>query len=189
MAYKKTELGRLAAEVRAELGLGDNARFDPHAWAALWGVPFKALGDIASAPEAVDYFTRVAPGSWSAALLRNGPGHVVVYNSSHSPERVLSNLAHEIAHLVAEHELDGSWMQDENGCGAARPNDEKEAAELAGALLVPAAVARQHAIYGRSEQALALKYGVSVPMALWRMRESGGTVIRQRYLAKQRRGR
>ena len=50
--------------------------------------------------------------------------------------RVRSNLAHEIAHLVAQHSLNTGWMTDDK-CLGSGASQEKEAAELAGALLVP----------------------------------------------------
>jgi hypothetical protein len=181
----KAALGRLAAEVRAELELDDDIAFDPWAWAKLWGVPFLALDEVENAPAAVRHFTEAATASWSAALIQDGFGQLVIFNSAHSPARIRSNLAHEVAHIVAEHELNAAWMGEENGCGGARPKDEKEAAELAGALLIPAAAAKAHAIYDRSAGALAARYGVSEPMARWRMRESGGTVIRQRIFSKR----
>lgn len=186
MPYSNAALGRLATEIRTELGLSDGAVFDPWAWSDLWGVPFLALDTIKNADAAVAHFTSTATASWSAALVQNGDGQLVIFNSAHSDVRIRSNLAHEVAHIVAEHELDAAWMGEDNGCGGARPADEKEAAELAGALLIPAEVAKMHAIYNRPASTLARQYGVSDQMAQWRMFRSGGTVIRQRSLQKRR---
>lgn len=186
MGYTKAALGRLAAEVRRELGLAQAAPFDPHLWAREYGVPFVSLEEVAASTEAVDHFMMNRPERWSAALLKNGTGHIVVYNNAHTNVRVRSNLAHEVAHLVAEHTLNSSWMEDD-GCAGGGKAQESEAAELAGALLIPADVARVHAIRGQTAVSLATSYEVSVEMATWRMRVSGGARIAQR--ARVRRGR
>ena len=179
MVYTKAALSRLATEVRRELDLSDSVPFDPHAWAEEYGIPFVSLQDLSDAAEAVGHFVRDRPERWSAALVKNGTGHLVVYNSAHSDVRVRSDLAHEIAHLVAEHELNAAWMDDARCSGASKPQ-EKEASELAGALLVPMEAAKAHAIKRRGASSLALQYGVSVEMASWRMRVSGGEIIAQR---------
>ncbi|KAA0921650.1 ImmA/IrrE family metallo-endopeptidase [Rhodococcus sp. ANT_H53B] len=103
------------------------------------------------------------------------------------PERTRSNLAHEVAHFAAEHELSDAWLDESGQCGASTKDNEKEANELGGALLVPAAAAKAHAISGGSSDELAEKYCVSVPMAEWRMRVSGGLIIAQRARAKRSR--
>ncbi|MGI8667626.1 MAG: ImmA/IrrE family metallo-endopeptidase [Jatrophihabitans sp.] len=121
------------------------------------------------------HFVKERPEIWSALLTRYDLQHVVLYNPAHSPERIRSNLAHELAHLAAEHELTEAWLDDQGHCSGSSSDQEQEAAELAGALLVPAEVA--HAIRGGDVEALAAKYEVSVPMARWRMQASGGQKI------------
>jgi hypothetical protein len=71
-------------------------------------------------------------------------------------------------------------MDDDGKCSGSSHDQEQEAAELAGALLVPAHVARAHAIRGGTADALALKYKVSWPTANWRMQLSGGPTIAAR---------
>lgn len=182
----KEQLRRLAAEVRAELALTPEQAFDPHLWSEEWGVPLLSLANATEDPEALHRLTVEAPELWSAALISVGSGHAVIYNHSHAPARVLSDLTHEIAHLVAEHRIDSAWMEPGGKKCGASPEHEKEAAELGGALLIPTEKARAHAVAGRSEWALAERYGVSVEMAIWRMRASGGTVIRRRMLNRRR---
>ena len=183
MGYTNAALARLAAEVRLELGLADSVPFDPHLWAREYGVPFLSLDEIGAGPASVSRFTIERPELWSAALVKSGSGHFVVYNTAHADVRVRSNLAHEIAHLVAEHSLNSGWMTDDK-CAGSGASQEKEAAELAGALLVPKEKAKLHAIRGGDPAALALAYNVSFEMAQWRMRASGGAVIAQRSKSK-----
>ena len=185
----KAELGRLAQAVREETGCGRLDPFDPWAWSTENGVPFLSLDDLDITPAARRRFTVERPGAWSAALTRAGMQHLVIYNSSHSAERTRSNLAHEVAHFAAEHALTDAWM-DSSGpsgrCGATSKPEEEEATELAGALLVPAEVAKAHAIEGRPVESLAAKYRVSVEMAKWRMRMSGGPTIARRSASRRR---
>jgi Zn-dependent peptidase ImmA (M78 family) len=185
VSYTKAALARLATEVRHELGLTESAPFDPHLWAKEYGVPFVSLEEVAASTAAVEHFMENSPERWSAALIKNGSGHLVVFNSAHASVRVRSNLAHEVAHLVAEHELNSNWVSDD-GCTSGGKAQETEAAELAGALLIPAAVAKLAAIRGRPPFALAADYEVSVEMATWRMRVSGGEIIARR--SRMRRG-
>lgn len=183
----KAALGRLARAVRAETGCAPHEPFDPWKWSTDNGIPFLSLDDIDVPPAARHHFVVERPAVWSALLTRYDMQHVVIYNPAHSRERVRSNLAHEVAHFAAEHELSQAWMDDNGHCGAASSDDETDAAELAGALLVPAEAARTHAVAGGSVEALAATYDVSVPMARWRMGASGGTVIAQRARRKVRR--
>ena len=186
MAYTKASLTRIAAEVRAELGLLDSEPFDPHAWSEEYGVPFVSLDEVPISELARQRFMRDRPDLWSAALLQDGTGHLVLFNPAHSSERVRSNLAHEVAHFVAEHALTPAWLDDEGGCGSTAPSQEKEAAELAGALLVPFERAKVHSMRDGDPVALARQFGVSPAMAGWRMRASGGAIITKRARQKSR---
>ncbi|NTW38287.1 MAG: ImmA/IrrE family metallo-endopeptidase [Cellulomonadaceae bacterium] len=181
----KAELGRLAAAVRAETGCGPGDPFDPWAWSEENGIPFLSLDDLPVNAAAKRHFTVTRPGVWSAALARTGMQFVVIYNSAHSPERTRSNLAHEVAHFAAEHELSAAWIDEKGSCGSSSKGDEKDASELAGALLIPPDAARSHAFTGGSPSSLAARYRVSERMALWRMEVSGGRKIAQRYRARQ----
>lgn len=119
-------------------------------------MPFLGLEVIEASKDAVAWLTRERPQLWSAALLRSGTGHVIVHNSAHADVRVRSNLTHEVAHLVAEHMFNSARMDDDR-CAGAGSTQEKEAAELAGALLIPAPRAKAYSIRGRSAISVASK--------------------------------
>lgn len=176
----KAALGRLASAVRVETGCGLYEPFDPWAWSNQNGIPFLSLAEIDVGEAAKHHFIVERPQAWSALLTRYDMQHVVLYNPAHSPERTRSNLAHEVAHFAAEHELSEAWMGENGQCSGSSSDHEREAAELAGALLIPAEVARAHAIKDGSADTLAAQYGVSLPMARWRMRASGGPIIAKR---------
>lgn len=183
----KAALGRLATEVRKDFALGDDQPFDPFTWSDENGIPFISLRDFTADETAMRRFLEEKPQVWSAALLRDGNRHLVIYNPERSRERVRSDLTHEVAHFEAEHEPSPAWTNDGGSCGGASKTQEKEAAELAGALLVPAAKAKLAAIRGVEPRLVAVRYQVSVEMAEWRMKMSGGYTIRQRSQSKWRR--
>ncbi|MBF4563112.1 ImmA/IrrE family metallo-endopeptidase [Microbacterium sp. VKM Ac-2870] len=107
----------------------------------------------------------------------------MIFNPDRSNGRVRSDLTHEIAHFEAEHEPSPAWTNGGDsgvGCGGTSKSQEREAAELAGALLVPAAKAKVAAIRDIAPHVVATRCQVSIEMAAWRMRISGGYAIRRR---------
>jgi Zn-dependent peptidase ImmA (M78 family) len=181
----KAALGRLAEEVRSDFGLSKSDPFNPFRWSEEHGIPFISLRDFTADEAAMHRFLDEKPHVWSAALVQDGNRHFVIYNPLRSRARLHSDLTHEIAHIEAEHEPGPAWT-DDRGCGGASKSQENEAAELAGAILVPPAAAKEAAIFNRSPQSVADRYEVSIELAQWRMRVSGGYVIAQR--ARSRRG-
>ncbi|BAK38287.1 hypothetical protein MLP_52730 [Microlunatus phosphovorus NM-1] len=182
----KAALHRLAADVRAEIGLVATQPFDPEAWSEQYGVPIVKLSALQTEDEAVGRFLGAGSARWSAALLPNGTGQVVVYNDSHEDPRIRSDLAHEAAHVVAEHVVTLSWTTPDGRCSGWGKTQENEAAELAGALLIPPQIAQRSAMRGVPTVDLAQQYGVSVQMAQWRMSVSGGALIADRARRKRR---
>lgn len=181
----KAALARLATEIRGELLLNEDQAFDPFHWSSENGIPFISLREFAADEAAMRRFLEEKPHVWSAALLRDGRKHLVIYNPERSVERIRSDLTHEVSHFEAEHEPSPAWTNDVGGCGGTTRSQETEAAELAGALLIPHERAKLAAIRGVDPTIVAQVYQVSVDMAVWRMKMSGGYAIRSR--AKKRR--
>jgi Zn-dependent peptidase ImmA (M78 family) len=176
----KAALGRLAKEVRKDFGLTDDHPFDPHRWSNENGIPFISLREFTADEAAMRRFLEEKPHVWSAALLRDGRRSLVIYNPERSAERIRSDLTHEVAHFEAEHDPSPAWTGEDNTCGGASKAQEKEAAELAGALLIPQEKAKVAVIRGITADVVATRFQVSVEMASWRMRMSGGYAIRER---------
>lgn len=184
----KAALGRLAKEVRKDFGLTDDQPFDPFIWSKENGIDFVSLRDFTSDEAAMKRFLEEKPHVWSAALLRDGRRHFVIFNPERSTERVRSDLTHEVAHFEAEHDPSPAWTSEDSSCGGGSKEQELEAAELAGALLVPQGAAKVAAIRGVAPRSIALRFNVSVEMAEWRMRMSGGYNIRDKSNRKWGRG-
>lgn len=176
----KAALGRLATEVRKDYGLSENLPFDPFHWSGENSIPFISLRDFTGDEAAMRRFLEEKPHVWSAALLRDGRRSFVIYNPERSGERIRSDLTHEVAHFEAEHDPSPAWTAADSSCGGTSKAQEEEAAELAGALLVPPEKAKIAAIRGIAPPIVASRYQVSVEMATWRMKMSGGYAIRER---------
>jgi Zn-dependent peptidase ImmA (M78 family) len=154
------------------------------------GVDVYSLSDLASSgcPQAaIDYFTSEQPESWSAALVPNGTGRFIVENTVHLPRRRRSNVAHEMAHLLLEHEFGRILFADgKRGCrNPATREMEDEAAELSGELLLPLAAARRAAAAKKSDEEVADIFDISTEFARWRMNVTGARLIAQRAARKR----
>jgi Zn-dependent peptidase ImmA (M78 family) len=176
----KAALGRLAREVRKDFGLTEDQPFDPFLWSSENGIPFISLRDFTANEAAMRRFLVEKPQVWSAALLRDGRSSLVIFNPERSNERIRSDLTHEVAHFEGEHDPSPAWTGEDSSCGGTTKEQEKEAAELAGALLIPQEKAKVAVIRGVESHVVAAQFRVSIEMAEWRMKMSGGYAIRAR---------
>ena len=137
MGYRrgsKSEANELAAEVRRELGLGVLDALDPRALAQWLEVPIIGLSELVGQAPSGRHLLYVEPEAFSAATVFYGTRRTIVHNDQHAPSRQNSDLAHELAHALLQHEP--ACALDENGCRNWNQNVEDEAAWLAGVLLV-----------------------------------------------------
>jgi Zn-dependent peptidase ImmA (M78 family) len=72
--------------------------------------------------------------NWSAVIIRKDP-LVIVHNSHHAITRQNSNLMHEFAHIILDHEMVG--YDPKTGLPQRRQQDEDEAVYLGGCLQIP----------------------------------------------------
>jgi IrrE N-terminal-like domain len=129
---------RLAAEVCQELGLEADDCFDPRRLADEYGIPTVALTELSgdgADPKAIRHLTIVDDGCFSAPTAFTGSARFIVYNPTHSDCRLANSLAHELAHVLLEHEP-GPLLGRTGGCRTSDREVEAEADTLAGMLLV-----------------------------------------------------
>lgn len=165
---------RLAAEVREELGLEADDRFDPGRLADAYGIPTVALTDLSgdgADPRAIRHLTIVDNGCFSAATVFTGTARFIVYNPTHSDRRLANSLAHELAHVLLEHEP--GPLLGPGGCRTWDREVEAEADTLAGMLLVPRQGALAIARVGLPHAVGAARFGVSLELMRWRTGQSG----------------
>lgn len=174
----KAEAGRLALEVRRELGIDAEARFDPYQLADLYGIRVLRLSDLDCAT-ALEHFSEMRPDVFSGAVLPIGTAVVMIENDSHLHVRRRSTVSHEMSHVLLEHPFDATVFSFDD-CRSSDAAHEDEANWLAGELLIPSSTARSLGARGVSEQEVAQRFDVSIQMARWRLNVSGGAQIRRR---------
>jgi hypothetical protein len=173
----KSEAERTAELVRRDLGLEALDRLDCFALAEAWGIPVVSLGELRDdgASEASIGRLMSRDAGFSATTIVVGPRRLIVYNPRHEAGRKASSLAHELAHVILEHEAAPAI-----GVGGCRHWDGVEEAEadwLGSALLVPRAGALAWMLESDDIDAGARNFGVSVELFRWRINHTG--VVRQ----------
>lgn len=170
----KAHAKRLAVEVRAEIGLGPYERLDPRDLAAEYGIRIYTVAALATAcdPAVADWVRGPGQGLFSAALVPFGTGRFIIDNDLHAPTRRASSIAHEMAHVLCEHEFTEVLIT-ADGCRAASREDEDQADWFGGELLIPEAAAVRAARADWTDQQVADAYGVSPRRAAMRMNASG----------------
>jgi hypothetical protein len=179
----KSDAERIAELVRGDLGVGLLELLDCFALAEAWGIPVVSLDELRDdgASEASIGRLMSPDAGFSATTIVVGPRRLIVYNPGHEPGRKASSLAHELAHVILEHEAAPAI-----GVGGCRHWDGRQEAEadwLGSALLVPRAGALAWMLENDDLDAGARNFGVSVELFRWRINHTG--VVRQ--VEKERR--
>ncbi|MGA7157868.1 MAG: ImmA/IrrE family metallo-endopeptidase [Acidobacteriaceae bacterium] len=120
----------------------------------------------------------VDPSGWSAVTVCIGQRSVIIHNPKHSKGRQASNIAHEIAHLILEHEPTRLVMSPD-GALVMRSFDEKQEEEanwLAWCLLLPRAAIIAALKKRATVEQIALQFGVSEPLVNFRVQKTGARV-------------
>jgi Zn-dependent peptidase ImmA (M78 family) len=172
----------IAQAARAELGLGPLDALDCFALAEAWGIPVVSLGELREdgAKESSVRHLLSEDAGFSATTVVLGTRRLIVYNPRQPPGRSASNLSHELAHLILEHEAAPAI-----GIGGCRHWDglqEAEADWLGATMLVPRESALEWMLQHGDLEDGARNFGVSVELFRWRVNHTG--VVKQ--LARQR---
>jgi len=126
------------------------------------------------------------PGAFSAATFHLPGGRTVaVYNPCNDPARTNSDIAHELAHVLLDHEIRELQQLGGHTFFTCNPEQEEEANWLAGCLLLPRPLLLREVFAGADATTIATRYQVSVPMARFRLNTSG--VLLQAHRARSRR--
>jgi Zn-dependent peptidase ImmA (M78 family) len=181
----KADCERLALEIRGELDLTATDRLDPHHLADHLAIPAVPLTDFsATCSGAVRQLVSRDRGSFSAATVFCGTRRMIVYNPTHSAGRHANNVAHELGHVLLEHEP--GPIRDESGQRRWSDQDEREADHLGATLLVPRDGILPTMYRLRGVETAADHFGVSVQLMEWRFNETGAKRQMQRAAAKRR---
>ena len=174
----KSEAERIARGVRLDMGLSAAKSVAPEDLATLLGIEIRA-GDELVRRERFRELERIQPDSFSACTLRPSPERVViVYNPLSAKSRRRSDLAHELAHILLDHELSRLERLGDVTFFSCDAMQEEEAGWLSGCLLLPRALLSAETRRGVTAKEIARKCGVSEQMAQYRLNVTG--VLRQK---------
>ena len=169
----KSEAERIARRVRADLGVSATQSVAPEHIAELLGIEVRA-GDELLPRERFQELEDIQPDSFSACTLRPSPDRVVVVHNPLSPKtRQKSDVAHELAHTLLDHNLSRVQRLGDVTFLSCDPIQEEEAAWLSGCLLLPRALLLAEVSSGATARDIARKHGVSEKMAQYRLDVTG----------------
>ena len=165
-----------SAEYREAANLSLTEAFDPRILADMLSVRVRSPADIPGlSPSSLDQLTVHDAGSWSAITLVRRGSKLVILNSGQSDARQANSLAHELAHIVLNHQSDQAQLSAEGFLFRAGFDNEQEdeANWLAGAILAPREGLRRAYWRTRAFPDLAAQFGVSEELIRWRVHTTG----------------
>ena len=168
---------RTSYEYRQALGLPLAAALNPRVLAEYLNVRVLMPENVPGVSPQSLHQLRGTDGraTWSAVTINQGGITLVVLNSGHPSTRQANSLAHELSHVILNHTSDDTQWSPEGVLfrNSFDGEQEDEANWLAACLLLP----RQGLLraYRRqpSPKALALDFGVSQRLVVWRLRMTG----------------
>jgi len=171
---------RHAARIRAELGRDQASSVRIADIARHLGVRIVSADDLIEV-ERLRELERIQAFSFSACTFDVAGTKVIVFNPLRMPERTQSDIAHELSHVIADHQLSEIRIVAGMPFRTCLPDQEEEATNLGGILLLPRPLLLKAALRGLSVDEIAIQNGVTTEMARFRFNKSG--------VAKQAEGR
>jgi Zn-dependent peptidase ImmA (M78 family) len=166
------EAEREARRLRADLGLRPTEPIDVLQVAKHLGIRVIAADELIAAARLHD-LERVQAFAFSACTFDIDGTKVIVVNPLRTPARRASDIAHELSHLLLDHRLDEIRIVAGVPFRTCRPDQEEEATNLAGTLLLPRPLLLSAVRRGLDEQAIAAQYDVTTEMARFRVNRTG----------------
>jgi Zn-dependent peptidase ImmA (M78 family) len=161
---------------RQALGLRVDARLPAARLAEHLEVTVVTANEIPGVtPDILDRLLHRDKESWSAVTLPANDCTLVIYNPSHSLARQESNLMHELAHIICEHDPE-SVVQLHGLYFPLRTYDaeqEEEAAWLGGCLQIPRDGLWRAVCRGTGTAQIAQHFGASVSLVQFRRQVTG----------------
>jgi Zn-dependent peptidase ImmA (M78 family) len=169
----KTEAERLAGDIRQRIGCDDDDSAELEAVAADLDVDIMPADELVARAR-LEELHELQPDSFSAATFRRPGGRrVIVFNPLHAPGRTRSNQAHELAHIILDHDVRTIEQVGNLKFLTCDVEQEEEADWLGGCLLLPRSLLLKAAFKDMTAEEIAAKYGTSEPMARFRLNASG----------------
>jgi Zn-dependent peptidase ImmA (M78 family) len=172
----KAEAERRAEQVRTEMGKRPSDPLDATDLAKHVGATVRRADELTS-PEKLETLEEIQPGAFSACTFTIADRHVIVYNPIASVGRTQSDIAHEVSHIMLDHDMKSVETIGGLTFFTCDAEEEQEANWLAGCLLLPRRLLYMAARRGMNGADIAEAYNVSEQMASFRLRTTG--VLRQ----------
>ncbi len=182
----KSEAERIAENARSELGVGAAEPVSLEELAKLLGIEIRAGDELIPRQRFVE-LNRIQPGAFSACTFRPSPDRlVVVYNPVSARSRRNSDIAHELSHVLLNHELSRVEKLGDFAFLSCDPTQEEEAAWLSGCLLLPRELLLAGVRNGLSTKDIANQCEVSENMVTYRLNVTAVRRQNQAYLERKR---
>ena len=174
---------KFAEGLRKELGLVADAPMDIEKLSSFVGCKVLTPNQIPGMSVAhLSQLLQVDSSGWSAVTVCVDEKSVIIHNPRHSKGRQASNIVHEIAHLLLEHEPTKIVMS-HDGTLVMRSFDAKQEDEanwLAWSILLPREALVSAISRGMSIESIAVHFGVSITLVRFRTQKTGAQVQVQR---------
>jgi hypothetical protein len=168
----KANAERESLRLRGELGLRPSQALDITKLADRIGVEIISAGDLIDLTR-LEELERIQAYSFSAATFEINGRTFIVTSPLRNSGRLASDIAHELSHLLLKHEL--SEVREISGIPfrTCRPDEEEQATNFGGTLLLPRPLLVVAARQGLGPQQIAEKYDVTIEMARFRYNSTG----------------
>lgn len=168
----RAEAERSAAAIREEMGLEDEDPVGLSDVANHLGVLVVAADELVDRRR-LEELENIQAYAFSACTFDIDKRKVIVVNTLHSSERQVSDIAHEMAHIVLKHELDEIREVAGLPFRTCRSDQEEEATTWGGTLLLPRPLLLKAARSGKGIEEIAAEFGVTPDMARFRFNTTG----------------
>ncbi len=168
----RADAERKALHWRRDLAAAPTAPLDLTELGRRLGVGFISADTLIDRTR-LEELERLQAFAFSAATFLIKDRRFVVTNPLRTPGRLTSDIAHELAHLLLEHDL--TEIQDIDGVPfrTCSPSQEEQATALGGTLLLPRPLLLAAANRGLDPDRIAAVYGVTTDMARYRYNTTG----------------
>lgn len=182
----KAEAERTAAELRQRLDLNDRDPIDIREVAGMLETTVVDASELVEI-QRLEEIESIQSFAFSACTFEINGRHFIVVNPVRSPKRQVSDIAHELAHLVLSHQLGEIRELDGVPFRTCHAQQEEEATALGATILLPRPLLLSEARKGATPETVARKYGLTNEMASFRFNSTG--VARQVTRERHRRDR
>ena len=168
----KARAEREAVRLRADLGLRPQDALDVDHLAGALDVAVVNAETLIDRHR-LEELERLQAFSFSAATFDIAGRSIIVTNPLRTPARRASDVAHELAHILLEHDLSEMRKIDGVAFRTCKPDEEEQATTFGGTLMLPRPLLLRAAKAGLGPAEIAEHYGVTLEMARFRYNSTG----------------